>query len=187
MLSPVGPPSGRVPSLSVTWEVCHRSNPSSVLPHDLGKNSQGRKPLELVNALRGECPNPTQFPYQPSAIGIVPDSAYLVLSHCCSVHPKSSTHCPRLYPYQSSIPTLQDSLARILLHRVRGCNPYTLHVYTQLNPTSNFGKSLHLCILIIKDGEIYLHVGFFLKSSTSSGASWSIWPVRSGWHQGHCQ
>ena len=123
MFSPVDLPSGRLPLLSIAWEVHHRSNPSSALPLNLGENGQGRKLLKLVNALRGECPSPTQFPYQPYVIGIVPDSAHQVLSHCCSVHPKSSTHCPRLYPYQSSVPTLQDSLAGILLHRVRSVIP----------------------------------------------------------------
>ena len=36
MSSPVGPPLGRLPLLLIAWEVCHRSNPSSTLPHDLG-------------------------------------------------------------------------------------------------------------------------------------------------------
>ena len=138
----MGLPSGRLPSLSITWEVCHRSDPSSAPPHDLGENGQGRNLLELVNALRGEYPSLTQFPYQPPAIGIAPDSAHL--TYCCCAYPKLSTHCPRLHPYQNSVSTLQDSLASILLHRVRGCDPYTLHIYTWLNPTSNFGKSLHL-------------------------------------------
>ena len=136
MFSPVSPPSGRLPLLSITWEVHHRSNPSSAPQHNLGENGQGRKLLELVNALRGKCPSPTWFPYQPSVIGIVPDSAHLALLHCCSVHPKLSTHHPSLYMYQWSIPTLQDSLVRILLHRVIGCDSYTQHVDTQLNSTS---------------------------------------------------
>ena len=144
MFSPVGPTSGRLPSLLIAWEFCHRSNPSLTLPLNLGQNGQGRKWLKLVNALKGECPSLTQFPYLPFIIGIAPDSAYQVLSHCYSVHPKSSTHCPRLYPYQNSILTLKDSLARILLHRVRWCYPCTLHINTLLNPTSNFGRSLHL-------------------------------------------
>ena len=143
MLSPVDPPLGRLPLLLITWGVCHRSNPSSALPHDPGENGQVRMPLILVNALRSEHPSLTQFSYQPSVIGIVLDSVHQAPPHCYSVHPKSSTHHLRLYPYQSSIPTLQDSLARILWHRVKGCNPYTLHVNTWLNPTSNFGKSLH--------------------------------------------
>ena len=130
MFSPVDLPSGRLPSLLIAWGVCHRSDPSSAPPHNPGENGQGRKPLILVNALRGKCPSPTWFPYQPSIIGIVLDSAHQVLSHCYSVHPKSSTHHLRLYLYQSSIPTLQDSLARILWHRVKGCNPYNLHVNT---------------------------------------------------------
>ena len=144
MFSPVDPPSGRPPSLLISWEVCHRSNPSSALPHNLGENGQGRKLLVLVNVFRGKCPSPTWFPCQPSVIEIVPDSACQTLSHCYNVHPRSSTHCPRLCQYQSSIPTIQDNLARILWHRARGCNPCILHIGTWLNPTSNFGKSLHL-------------------------------------------
>ena len=144
MSSPVGLPLGRLPLLLITWEVCHRSDPSSTLPHNLGENGQGRKQLKLVNALKGKCPSPTWFPYLPSIIGIAPDSVHQALSHCYSVHPKLSTHHPRLYLYQSSILTLQDNLARILLHRVRGCDPCTLYVNTLLNPTSNFGRSLHL-------------------------------------------
>ena len=144
MFSPVGPPSGRLPSLLIAWEVHHRSNPSLTLPLSLGENGQGRKQLKLVNALKGKCPSLTQFPYLPSIIGIAPDSVHQALSHCYSVHPKSSTDRPRLYLYHNSILTLWDSLARILLRRVRGCNPCTLHVNTLLNPTSNFGRSLHL-------------------------------------------
>ena len=144
MFSPVDPPSGRLPSLSITWEVHCRSNPSLSPPHDLGENGQGRKLLVPVNALRGICPSLKQFPYQPSIIGIVLDSACQVLLHCYNVHPKSSAHHLRLCQYQSSIPTLQDNLARILWHRARGCNPYILHIDTWLNPISNFGKSLHL-------------------------------------------
>ena len=144
MSSPVEPPSGRLPSLLITWEVCHRSNPSLALPLNLGENGQGRKWLKLVNALKGQHPSPTWFPYLPSIIGIAPDSVHQVLSHCYSVYPKSSTHHPRLYLYQDSVLTLQDSLARILLHRVKGCDPCTLHINTPLNPTSIFGRSLHL-------------------------------------------
>ena len=138
MSSPVDPPSGRLPSLLIAWEVHHRSHPSLTPPLGLGENIQGRKWLKLVNALKGKCPSLTQFPYLPSIIRIAPDSACQALSHCYSVHPKSSTHHPRLYPYQNSVVTLQDSLARILLHRVRGCDPCTLHVDTLLNPTSIF-------------------------------------------------
>ena len=123
---------------------CHRSNPSSTPPHNLGENGWGRKLLILANALRGECPSLTQFPYQPSVIGIVLDSTCRVLSHCYNVHPRLSAHHLRLCQYQSSVPTLQDNLAKILLHRARGCDPYNLHINTQLNPISNLGKSLHL-------------------------------------------
>ena len=143
MVSPVDLPSGRLPLFLITWEVHHRSHPSSVLLHDLAENGQGRKLLILANALRGTCPSPIQFSYQPSVIGIVLDSAHQVLSHCYNVHTESSAHHLRLCQYQSSVPTLPDNLARILLYRVRGCTPYTLHVNTQLNPISNFGKSQH--------------------------------------------
>ena len=144
MFSPVDLPSGRLPSLLITWEVHSRSDPSSALPHDMGENGQGRKLLILANALRHEHPSLTWFPYQPSIIGIVPGSACQVLSHCYNVHPKSSAHHPRLCQYQSSIPTLQDSFARILWHTARGCNPCNLQSDTQLDATSNCGKSLHL-------------------------------------------
>ena len=95
MFSPVDPPSGRLSLFLIAWKVHHRSYPSSALPHDLGGNGQERKPLVLVNALRGEWPSLTQFPCQPSVIGIVPDSAHQVLSHFYNVHPRLSTHCPR--------------------------------------------------------------------------------------------
>ena len=144
MFLPVDLPSGRLPSLLITWEVCHRSDPSLALPYDLRKNGQGKKLLLLANSLRGECPSLTWFPYQPSIIGIVPGSVHQVLSHYYNAHPKLSAHHPRLCQYQSSKPTLQDSLARILWHRARGCDPCILHINTQLNPTSNFGRSLHL-------------------------------------------
>ena len=140
----MGSPLGRLPSLLIAWEVCHRSNPSSTLPYNLGENGQGRKWLKPEDALKDECPSPTLFPYLPSVIGIAPDSAHQVLSHCYSVHPRLSTHHPRLYLYQSSVLTLWDSLARTLWHRVEGCDPCTLHVNTLLNPTSNFGRLLHL-------------------------------------------
>ena len=144
MFSPVGLPLGRLQLLSIPREVCHRNNPSSAPLNDLQENGQGRKLLVPVNALRGKCHSPTGFPYQLSIIGIVLDSAHQVLSHCYNVHPKSSAHCLRLCQYQSSVPTLQDGLARILLHWVRGCNPYTMHINIWLNPISNFGKILHL-------------------------------------------
>ena len=144
MFSPVDLPSGRLPLLLIAWEVCHKSNLSSVPLHDLGENGQERKLLILANALRGRHPSPTQFPYQPSIIGIVLDLAHQALSHCYNVHAKLSACRLRLCQYQSSVPTLQDKLSRILWHRVRGCNPYILHINTLLNPISNFGKALHL-------------------------------------------
>ena len=97
----------------IAWEVCHRSSLSSTLQHNLGENDQGRKWLKPGDALKGECPSPTLFPYLPSVIGIAPGSAHQALSHCYSVHLRLSTHCPRLYPYWSSVLALQDSLARI--------------------------------------------------------------------------
>ena len=144
MSSPVDPPLSRLPLLVIAWEVHHRSNPSSTLPHDLGENDQGRKQLKPKDASKGKCPIPTLFPYLPSVIGIAHDSEHQVLSCCYSVHPRLSTHHPRLYAYWSSILTLWDSLERILLHRVRGCNPCTLHVNIPLNPISNSGRLLHL-------------------------------------------
>ena len=171
MFSPMDPPSGRLPLLLIAWEVCHRSDPSLASLHDLGKNGQGRKLLILVNALRGECPSPTWFPYQPSIIEIVLDSVHQVLSYCYNVHPKLSAHHLRLCQYQSSIPTLQDNLARILLHRVRGCDPYTLPINTQLNPIPTLVSHCIFNVLILKDGEVYLHACFFLMSSTLSGKS----------------
>ena len=77
--SPVGPPLGRLPSLLITWEVCHRRDPSSTLPHDLGENGQGRKQLKPEDASKGKCPSLTLFPYPPSVIGIAPDSVHQVL------------------------------------------------------------------------------------------------------------
>ena len=168
MFSPVDLPSGRLPSLSITWEVCHRNNPSSAPPHNLGENGQGRKLLTLANALRGKCPSLTWFPCQPSVIEIVLDSVHQVLSHCYNVHPRFSAHCPRLCQYQSSIPTLQDSTARILWHRARGCDPCNLHIDIWLNPISSLVSHCIFGILILEDREIYLHAGFFLVSSTSS-------------------
>ena len=88
MFSPADLPSGRLPLLLVTREVCCRSGLSSTLPHDLGENDKGRKQLKPGDALKGECPSPTLFPYPPSIIGIVPGSAHQVLSHCYCVHPK---------------------------------------------------------------------------------------------------
>ena len=144
MSSPVDPPLGRLPSLSIAWEVCHKSNLSSTLPYNLGGNGQGRKQLKPGDALKGKCPSPALFPYLPSIIGIAPGSAHQVLSHCYSIHPRLPTHHPRLYLYWSSVLTLWDSLARILLHRVGGCNPCTLHIDILLNATSNSGRLLHL-------------------------------------------
>ena len=116
MFSSVDLASGRLPLLLIAWAVCHRSDPSSALLHDLGENGQGRKLLILTNALKdANCPSLTWFPYQPSIIGIVLDSAHQALSHCYNVHSKSSACCLRLCQYQSSIPTLQDNLGKDLI------------------------------------------------------------------------
>ena len=114
MFSPVDLPSGRLPSLLIAWEVCHRSDPSSALPHDLGENSQGRKLLILANALRGKCPSPTQFPYQPSVIGIVPGSACIKHFHIVIMFIQNCQHIVQGYvstraPYQLSRIALQGS------------------------------------------------------------------------------
>ena len=99
MSLPVYPPSGRLPLLLITCEVCHRSDPTLTPSLGLGENGQGRKQLILVNALKGECLSLTQFPYLPSVIQIAPDSVHQVLSHCYSVHPKfkSSQHFVKGY------------------------------------------------------------------------------------------
>ena len=142
--SPVVPPSGRLPLLSIAWEVCHRSNPSSGLLHSLGESSLERKQLIFTNALRGKCPSLTQFLYWPFVIGIVLDLVHQVPSHYYNVCPKLSAHHPKWYQVQNFIPVLQDNLVKIWQHRARVCDPYLQHVGTRLNPISNFGKSLHL-------------------------------------------
>ena len=40
---PADQPSGRLPSLSVAWEACHKSGLSSTLPLNWGESSQERK------------------------------------------------------------------------------------------------------------------------------------------------
>ena len=95
MSSPVVPPSGKLPLLSVAWEVHHRSDPSSVPLLYLGGSGLERKLLIFANALKGGCLILTQFLYWPSVIGIVLDLAHQVPSHCYNVHPKSSAHHPR--------------------------------------------------------------------------------------------
>ena len=113
MFLPVVSPLGRLPSLSITWEVHHRSNPSSVPLLCLGESSLERKLLVFANALQGRCLSPTQFLYQSSITGIVLGLVHQAPSHCYNVHPESSAHCPWLCQYQSFIPALQDSLAKI--------------------------------------------------------------------------
>ena len=110
---PADPPSGRLPSLSIAWEVCHKSDLPLTLPLNQGESNQGSKPLKPGDALKDGCPKPIQFPYLPSIVGIAPGSVCLMLSHCCNVHPRLTTHHPRLYPYWSSTLTCQDNLAKI--------------------------------------------------------------------------
>ena len=175
-------PSGRLPLLSIAWEVHHRSNPSSIPLCNLGESSLERKLLIFANTLRGRHPSPIQFLYQPSLIGIVLDSAHQAPSHCYNIHPKLSTHHLGLCQYQNLIPVLQDNLARTWWHMVRGCDPYIQHIGTELNPISNLVSHCIFRILVFKDGEVYLHACFFSVLSTSSGMPWSMWVVRSGWH-----
>ena len=144
MSLPVDLPLVRLPSLLIAWEVHCKGDLSSTLPHDLGENDQGRNWLELEDASKGESPSLTLFPYLPSIFGIAPDSTHQALSHCYSVHPRLPTHHPSIYLYPSSILTLWDGLTRTLWHRVGGCNPCILHINIPLNPTSNFGRLLHL-------------------------------------------
>ena len=113
MFLPVVPPSGRPPLLSVTWKVHHRSDPSSVPVLYLGESGLERKLLVFANALKGGHPSPILFPYQPSVVGIVLDLAHTAPSHCYNVHPELSAYHPKLCQYQSFVPALQDSLAKI--------------------------------------------------------------------------
>ena len=140
---PADPPSGRPPSLLVAWGVHHKSSPSLTLPLNQGESSQERKQPEPGDVLKGRHPSPIQFLCLPSAIGITPGSVHPMLSCYYNVHPRLSTHHPRLYPYQSFTLTHQGSLAKIELHRVRGCNLYILHTSTPLDPFSNFDKLPH--------------------------------------------
>ena len=113
MFLPVALPSGKPPSLSVTWEVHRRSDPSSVLLLYLGESSLERKLLVFANALKGGIPSLVLFPYQPSIIGIVLGLVHPTPSHCYNVHPESSPHHLKLCQCQSFIPALLDSLAKI--------------------------------------------------------------------------
>ena len=55
MFSPVDPPSGRLPLLSITWEVCCRIDPSSALPHNLGEQS-GKEAANTCKCLERQTP-----------------------------------------------------------------------------------------------------------------------------------
>ena len=82
---PVVPPSGRLPSLSIVWEVCPRSDPSSVLLLYLGESGLERKLLIYANALKGRHPSLTLFLYQPPVTGIVLGLVHQAPSHCYNV------------------------------------------------------------------------------------------------------
>ena len=110
---PADPPSGRLPSLSVTWGVCHKSNLSLTLPLGQGENSQERKQPKPGDVLKDRDPNLIKFLCLPSIVGIAPGSVCPMLSCYYSVCPRLPTHCPRLYPYQSFALTCQDNLAKI--------------------------------------------------------------------------
>ena len=65
---PVDPPSGRLPLLSITWEVCHKSGLSLTLLLNQGESNQGRKLLKLGDASKDRHHRPIQFPYLPSIV-----------------------------------------------------------------------------------------------------------------------
>ena len=137
------PPSGRLPSLSVTWGAHHKSSLSLTLSLDQGESSWERKQPKPGDVSKGRHLSLIQFLCPPSIIGITPDTVHPTLSHYYSVHPRLSTHHPRLYPYQSSALTHQGSLAKIKLHRAGGCDLYTLHAGTPSDPTSNSDRLPH--------------------------------------------
>ena len=58
---------------------------------------------------------------------------------------------------------------------VRGYDPYIWHANTPSSPISNFGKSTaSLASWVFKDGEVYLHMHFFLVPPASSRMSGSV-------------
>ena len=134
----VGPPSP-----SIIWEVHHRINPSSVLPHNPGENDLERMLLVFVSVWRDGHPSLIQSLYQPFAFGTTLDLAHQVPSHCYNVHLELSAHHLGLCLYQNSTLVLQDNLVGIWWHMLRGYGLYIQHVNTLSNPISNFGKSLH--------------------------------------------
>ena len=109
---PADPPSGRLPLLSVTWGVCHKSSLSLALPLNQRESSQERKQPKPGNILKDGHPSLIQFLCLPSIVGIAPGSVCPMLSCYYSVCPRLSTHHPRLYPYWSSALTHQDNLAK---------------------------------------------------------------------------
>ena len=140
---PADLPSGWLPLLSVAWEDHHKSDLSLTLPLNWGESICKRKQPIPGDVLRDRHPSLIQFLCLPSIVGIAPDSVHPMLSCYYSACPRLSTHHPRLYPYQSSTLIHQGSLAKIKLHRVGGCNLYTLHASTPSDPTSNSDRLPH--------------------------------------------
>ena len=85
--------------LLVAWGVHHKSSLSLTLPLSQGESSEERKQPEPIDVLKGGCPSLIQFLCLPSVIGIAPGSVCSTHSHYYNVHPRLSTHHPRLYPY----------------------------------------------------------------------------------------
>ena len=140
---PADLPSGRLPSLSVTWGDCHKSDFSLTLPLDQKESGQERKQPIPGDVSRDGHTSLIQFLCLPFVVGIAPDSVHPMLLHYYSVHPRLSTHHPGLYLYQSSTLIYQGSHAKIKLHRVGRCNLYTPHASTPLDPTSNSDRLPH--------------------------------------------
>ena len=51
MFSLVDLPSGRLPLLLITWKVCHRNDPSSAPPHNLGGKQSGKEVAKTCKCL----------------------------------------------------------------------------------------------------------------------------------------
>ena len=102
-----------------------------------------------------------------------------MLSGYYSVHLRLSTHCSKLYPYQSSRLTHQDNPAKTGWHMVGGCNSCTPHAsILSIPPQALVGYSI-LSILIFKYREIYLHMCPNFPTPTSIVVPASQGPV---WH-----
>ena len=106
----------------------------------------GKKQPRLEGVLIGGHPNLRWSPYLPSVIEIALGSRHLVPSLYFSVHSRSLTHHPRLYPSQSSALIFQGNLARTVWHTGGVYDLSITHDGTPSNPTSNFDRSQHpLC------------------------------------------